>query len=34
MFNISNGQINAIKNYNNISFHTGQNDHCEKVYKQ
>ena len=34
MLNISNYQRNANQNYNEVSPHTGQNDHQQKVYKQ
>ena len=34
MFNITNYQRNANQNYNDVSLHTGQNVHHQKVYKQ
>ena len=33
MFNIVNYQRNANQNYNEVSPHTGQNGHHQKVYK-
>ena len=34
MLNITNYQRNANQNYNEVSPHTGQNGHHQKVYKQ
>ena len=34
MLNICNYQINANKNYNEVSPHIGQNGHHQKIYKQ
>ena len=34
MLNIANYQRNANHNYNEVSLHTGQNGHHQKVYKQ
>ena len=34
MLNITNYQRNANQNYSEVSPHTGQNGHHQKVYKQ
>ena len=34
MLNITNYQRNADQNYNEVSPHTGQNGHHQKIYKQ
>jgi len=34
ILNITNYQINANQNYNEISAHTGQNGHQQKICKQ
>ena len=34
VLNITNYQRNANKNYNELSPHTGQNGHHQKIYKQ
>ena len=34
MLNITNYQRNADQNYNEVSPHTGHNDHHDKIYKQ
>ena len=33
MFNITNYYRNANQNYNEVSSHTGQNGHHQKIYK-
>ena len=34
MINIASYQRNANQNYNEIAYHTSQNNHLQKVYKQ
>ena len=34
IINITNYQLSANQNYNEISLHTSQNDHHQKLYKQ
>ena len=34
MLNITHYQRNANQNYNEVSFHTSQNGHYHKIYKQ
>ena len=34
MFDVSTYERNANQNHKNVSPHTGQNDHHQKVYKQ